>query len=116
MTSMAQAGQDSAINLAESPMENTELNARDRSGSTLTPDEQKETQADINITAAIRQAIVRDASKSVNAENVKIITQNGVVTLRGPVETKDESLKLQKIAEQTPGVKRVDNQLENIAP
>jgi osmotically-inducible protein OsmY len=116
MTLTAQAGQDSAITLAESPMENTELNTRDKTGTTLTPDEQKETQADLDITAAIRQAIVRDESKSVNAQNVKIITQNGVVTLRGPVETKAESLKLQKIAEQTPGVKRVDNQLENIAP
>jgi hyperosmotically inducible protein len=60
--------------------------------------------------------LVKDKSLSVNAQNVKIITRNGKVTLRGPVETEAESMKLQQIAKQTPGVVRVDNQLENIAP
>jgi hyperosmotically inducible periplasmic protein len=101
---------------AESALENTEINVRDKDNATLTPEDQKETEGDITITAAIRQAVIKDESLSVNAQNIKIITRNGVVTLRGPVETETESSKLQKIAEGTGGVVKVDNQLENKAP
>ncbi|MDO8937673.1 MAG: BON domain-containing protein [Methylicorpusculum sp.] len=101
---------------AESALENSEINVRDKDNATLTPEDQKETEGDIAITAAIRQAVIKDESLSVNAQNIKIITRNGVVTLRGPVETEAESTKLQKIAEETSGVVKVDNQLENKAP
>ena len=108
-----QADQNTAIYLAaDSALENTEINVRDKGNTTLTPEDQKETESDIKITADIRQAIIKNKSLSVDAQNVKIITLNGVVTLRGPVETKKESKKLKKIAKHTPGVLKVDNQLE----
>jgi len=117
MTSVVRAEQNTAIYLtADSALENTELNVRDKDKATLTPEDQKETKKDIEITAKIRQAVVRDKSLSVNAQNVKIITRNGVVTLRGPVASEAESTKLQKIAEKMRGVVQVDNQLENKAP
>jgi len=113
MTSPVRAEQDTAIYMAaSSELENTEINARDKDNTTLTPEDQKENESDIKITAEIRQAIIKNKSLSVNAQNVKIITRNGVVTLRGPVETKKESKKLRKIAKHTPGVLKVDNQLE----
>ena len=113
MSGTVQAEQDTSIYLAaDSALENTEINVRDKGNTTLTPEDQKETESDIKITADIRQAIIKDKSLSVNAQNVKIITRNGVVTLRGPVETKKESKKLKKIAKHTPGVLKVDNQLE----
>jgi len=113
MTSPVRAEQDTAIYMAaSSELENTEINARDKDNTTLTPEDQKENESDIKITADIRQAIIKNKSLSVNAQNVKIITRNGVVTLRGPVETKKESKKLRKIAKHTPGVLKVDNQLE----
>ena len=113
MTGAVQAGQNAAIYLAaDSALENTEINARDKDNTTLTPEDQKENESDIKVTADIRQAIIKNKSLSVNAQNVKIITRNGVVTLRGPVETKKESKKLKKIAKHTPGVLKVDNQLE----
>ena len=113
MTGAVQAEQNAAIYLAaDSALENTEINVRDKDNTTLTPEDQKETESDIKITADIRQAIIKDKSLSVNAQNVKIITRNGVVTLRGPVETKKESKKLKKIAKHSPGVLKVDNQLE----
>lgn len=113
-----QAEQDSAIYLAadESPLENTEINARDKDNTTLTPEDQKETKKDIRITAHIRKAVVRDKSLSIDAQNAKIITRSGVVTLRGPVANEAESKKLQKIAKKTRGVVKVDNQLEIKAP
>ena len=108
-----QAEQNDAIYLAaSSALENTEVNVRDKNNTTLTPEDQKETESDIKITADIRQAIIKNKSLSVDAQNVKIITRNGVVTLRGPVESKKESKKIKKIAKHTPGVLKVDNQLE----
>ena len=113
MAGTVQAEQNAAIYLAaDSALENTEINVRDKGNTTLTPEDQKETESDIKITADIRQAIIKNKSLSVNAQNVKIITRNGVVTLRGPVESKKESKKIKKIAKHTPGVLKVDNQLE----
>ena len=112
-----QAEQNDAIYLAaNSALENSEVNVRDKHNTTLTPEDQKETESDIKITADIRKAIIKNKSLSVDAQNVKIITRNGLVTLRGPVETKKESKKLKKIAKHTPGVLKVDNQLEIKAP
>jgi hyperosmotically inducible protein len=117
MTGSVRAEQDAVIYLAaDSALENTERNVRDKDNTTLTPEDQKETESDIKITAAIRQAVVKNKSLSANAQNVKIITRNGVVTLRGPVESKNESKKIKKIAKHTPGVLKVDNQLEIKAP
>ena len=117
MAGTVQAEQNAAIYLAaDSALENTEINVRDKGNTTVTPEDQKETESDIKITADIRQAIIKNKSLSVNAQNVKIITRNGVVTLRGPVESKKESKKIKKIAKHTPGVLKVDNQLEIKAP
>ena len=112
-----QAEQNDAIYIAaSSALENTEINARDKNNTTLTPEDQKETKKDIRITAHIRKAVVRDKSLSIDAQNAKIITRSGVVTLRGPVANETESKKLQKIAKKTRGVVKVDNQLEIKAP
>ena len=112
-----QAGQNAAIYLAaDSALENTEINARDKENTTLTPEDQKETKKDIRITAHIRKAVVRDKSLSIDAQNAKIITRSGVVTLRGPVANEAESKRLHKIAKKTRGVVKVDNQLEIKAP
>jgi hyperosmotically inducible protein len=117
MTGTVRAEQNNAIYLAaDSKLENTEINVRDQDNATLTPEDQKETEADIKITAAIRQAVVKNESLSVNAQNVKIITRNGAVTLRGPVKNEAEKIKLQDIAKQTPGVLEVNNNLEYKAP
>jgi hyperosmotically inducible protein len=101
---------------ANSAVENTERNTRDRENATLTPEDQKESSADVDITAAIRAAVVKDESLSLNAHNAKIITRNGVVTLRGPVESEAEKSKLQLIAQSVKGVQQIDNQLEVKAP
>jgi len=112
-----QAEQNAAIYLAaDSALENTEINVRDKGNTTLTPEDQKETKKDIRITAHIRKTVVRDKSLSTDAQNAKIITRSGVVTLRGPVANEAESKRLEKIAKKTRGVVKVDNQLEIKAP
>jgi osmotically-inducible protein OsmY len=65
--------------------DNSGRNQRDRSMETKTSGDQSESSADINITAAIRRAVMHEDSLSMMAKNVKIITADGVVTLRGPV-------------------------------
>jgi hyperosmotically inducible protein len=99
-----------------SPAENTERNVRDRGDKTLTPEDQHQDESDLQVTTNIRRAITDDESMSINARNAKIITRNGVVTLRGPVNSAEEKTKLQSIAQRTPGVSQVDNQLEIKSP
>lgn len=92
--------------------DNTGRNARDRSGQTLTPGNQPENEADRTTTQKVRQALMEDDSLSTNAKNVKIMTINGVVTLRGPVNNEREKNEIAKKAKAVNGVKNVDNQLE----
>lgn len=90
---------------------NTEVNVRDRASTAKTPLDQNENKADIKITAAIRKRVV-DAKLSIDARNVKIITQDGKVTLRGPVKTEEEKQRIEEIAVAVAGADRVDSQLE----
>jgi hyperosmotically inducible protein len=92
--------------------QNTAINQRDRSGDTKTSGDQSNTAEDTKITAAIRRAIVADNSLTMTATNIKIITANGTVTLRGPVKTAAEKSKVAQIAKQQAGSMKVDNQLE----
>jgi hyperosmotically inducible protein len=91
--------------------DNTRVNERDRSDAVKTPIDQNENQKDIDVTANIRKRVV-DTKLSLNAQNVKIITQNGKVTLRGPVKSDDEKKQIEQIASDVAGVGNVDSQLE----
>jgi hyperosmotically inducible periplasmic protein len=96
---------------AESAPDNTGRNVRDR-GKTLTPTDQSESASDRTLTQKIRQAVMADKSLSMTAHNVKIITVDGVVTLRGPVKTEAERTKIAAKAEQAAGAGKVHNDLE----
>jgi osmotically-inducible protein OsmY len=92
--------------------DNSGRNVRDRDDQTKTPADQSENEADRTITQNIRQALTADDSLSTNAKNVKIITNDGTVTLRGPVKSEKEKSDIEAKAKQVAGVKRVDNQIE----
>lgn len=92
--------------------DNTERNVEDRDEDTLTPMDQGGSKADRDITQTIRKAVVARDDLSTNAKNVKIITRDGVVTLRGPVKNADEKKIVAKIAAKAAGAKSVDDQLE----
>jgi osmotically-inducible protein OsmY len=96
----------------ESAANNTAQNERDREGNTLTPMDQGESEADRAITQAIRQAIVANDSLSLDAKNVKVITVNGMVTLRGPVRSVAEKQAIEAAARALAGSDKVDDQLE----
>ena len=92
--------------------DNSAQNERDRNDATKTSGDQSENEADRTISQNIRQAVVADDSVSTNGKNVKIITVDGTVTLRGPVKSEKEKTNIGAKAQQIAGVKRVDNQLE----
>lgn len=70
--------------------DNTKVNKRDRNAAEPTADQQKMNKGDRDLTAQIRKSIMADKSLSTYAHNIKVISQNGVVTLKGPVHSEDE--------------------------
>jgi hyperosmotically inducible protein len=94
------------------PPDNTEVNERDRNAAAPTPLDQRENETDLKITQQIRQAVMADKSLSFTAKNVKIITQGGKVTLRGPVNSEQERSAIEAAARKVAGATQVDNQLE----
>jgi hyperosmotically inducible protein len=92
--------------------DNTARNERDRNSATQVPTDQAENEADREISANVRKAVVGDDSLSINAQNVKIVTSNGDVTLRGPVKTAREKESIEAKAKQVTGVHSVTNLLE----
>jgi osmotically-inducible protein OsmY len=93
--------------------DNTARNKRDRDDATLTPGDQGTSPADRELTQKIRKALVIDSSGySATAKNIKIITVDGKVTLRGPVKTDAEKAGIVTIAKSLAGDGNVDDQLE----
>ena len=92
--------------------DNNGRNERDRNDATKTAGDQSESEADRTISQNIRKAVTSDDSVSTNGKNVKIITVDGVVTLRGPVKSEAEKTNIAAKAQQIAGVKNVENQLE----
>ena|GEM_PF-1702874 len=97
---------------AATPPNNTAVNERDQSDAAKTPIDQGNNQRDIKLTADIRQQIVNRSGMSINARNIKIISVDGKVTLRGPVENQAEKDLIEQMAKDTAGAANVDNQLE----
>jgi hyperosmotically inducible protein len=91
--------------------DNTGKNVRDRDDQSETATDQSNDPADVKITAEIRKMVVGDDSLSMMAKNVKIITVNGAVTFRGPVETEKEKAAIESHAKHV-GAKKITNELE----
>ena len=92
--------------------DNTATNERDRSGETKTSGDQSNSSADLKITQDIRQALMKDSELSTTAKNIKIITDNGQVTLRGPVKNAQEKAKIDQLARLAAGGAKIDDQLD----
>ena len=92
--------------------DNTAMNERDRSGETQTSGDQSNSSADLKITQAIRQALMKDGELSATAKNIKVITNNGHVTLRGPVKTAQEKAKIDHLARSAAGGAKIHDQID----
>jgi hyperosmotically inducible periplasmic protein len=93
------------------PADNTKVNKRDRSKSEPTADQQTNAKSDTEITQQIRKSVVNDKALSTYAHNVKIITQAGMVTLKGPVRSDDEKRSIESKAAEVVGQDKVTSEL-----
>jgi hyperosmotically inducible protein len=94
-----------------SATDNTKMNQPDRSANSLNADKQSNNESDRNLTQQVRQAIIADKSLSTYAHNVKVITQNGQVTLKGPVRSEDEKRSVEAKATTIAGESKVTSEL-----
>jgi hyperosmotically inducible protein len=95
--------------------DNTKTNQRDRLPGAVTADQQKMNRPDRETARLIRKSVYQDKSLSTYAHNVKIIVQNGTVTLKGPVRSDDEKNSVFNKAAAVAGDGKVINQLA-VAP
>lgn len=101
---------------AQNAPDNTKNNRGDANKGATTADQQKMNTADHNITKEIRSSIIKDKSLSTYAHNIKIITQDGKVTLKAPVRSGEEKAGIESKAVAIAGANNVTNQLEVVPP
>jgi hypothetical protein len=92
--------------------DNTKMNQRDRNANEPTADQQKSNTSDRDLTKQIRQAIVNDKSISTYGHNVKVITQNGMVTLKGPVRSEEEKKAIEAKAAEVAGADKITDEMD----
>jgi hyperosmotically inducible protein len=95
--------------------DNSKTNKRDRDKNSPTADRQKMNATDRDLAKRVRAALVDDKSLSTYAHNVKIMAQDGKVTLKGPVRSEEEKSAIEAKATEIAGAGNVINQLE-VAP
>lgn len=91
--------------------DNTKVNKRDRKTGAVTADQQKENEGDRELTAKIRKSLMDNKELSTYAHNVKIVSRNGVVTLKGPVRSEDEKKAVEAKATEIAGAGKVKNMI-----
>lgn len=91
--------------------DNTRVNQRDRSAAQPTADQAKNNKSDREIMKDIRKSVLDDKDLSTYAHNVKIISQNGKVTLKGVVRSDEERKAIKTRAEQVAGAGNVTDNL-----
>ncbi|MGA8618561.1 MAG: BON domain-containing protein [Candidatus Sulfotelmatobacter sp.] len=111
LSGWALAGAQDTQSNAPQP-DNTKINQRDRNSSEPTADQQKMNTSDREITKQIRQSIEKDKTISTYGHNVKIITQNGMVTLKGPVRSDEEKKAIEAKATEVAGPDKVTNEMD----
>ena len=98
-------------NNPQSPPNNTCINKRDRNQTQPTADQQKENMSDRDLARAIRHSLVEDKALSSKPHNVKVIAQNGTVTLKGPA-SEQEKQAVEERAAQIAGPDKVTSELQ----
>jgi hyperosmotically inducible periplasmic protein len=110
---MVWAQQDQPATGSQTPADNTKTNQRDRNQNEPTADQQKENGSDRTLAQQVRRALVKDKSLSTYAHNIKVIAQDGVVTLKGPVHSDQEKQAIEaKAAEVAGGADKVKSEID----
>lgn len=107
------AQQEQPANGGQAPADNTKINQRDRNSNEPTADQQKENSSDRALAQQVRRALVKDKSLSTYAHNIKVIAQDGVVTLKGPVHSDQEKQAIEaKAAEAAGGADKIKSEID----
>jgi hyperosmotically inducible protein len=101
--------------IAQTQADNTKINTRDRAKGAVTAAQQKDNVTDRDLTQKIRRALMHDKTLSSYAHNVKVISQGGQVTLKGPVRSDEERQNVEAKAVEVAGTGHVTNQM-SVAP
>ena len=99
------------LNAQQTPPDNTKANQRDRSKAEPTADQGKNNTTDRDLMKKIRKSLMDDKSLSTYAHNVKVIAQDGKVTLKGPVRSEDEKRAVEQKASEVAGAGNVTDEL-----
>lgn len=100
-----------AVLSAQTAPDNTKVNKEDRSTAAPTADQAKNNLSDREVMAHIRRDVVKDKSLSTYAHNIKIISNQHKVTLRGPVKSDQEKQTIEQYAKKYAGDDNVTNEL-----
>jgi hyperosmotically inducible periplasmic protein len=95
--------------------DNTKVNKQDKAPGAVTADQQKDNRSDRQLTQQIRKAVTADKSLSTYAHNVKIISDGGMVTLKGPVRSEEEKQAIEAKAVEVAGQGKVTNEIHIVA-
>jgi len=108
-----QPASNSTTDTGATAPDNTKVNKRDRNKTEPTADQQKENKSDRELARNIRQSLVKDKSLSSYAHNIKVVAQDGKVTLKGPVRSAEEKQAIEaKAAEAAGGADKVNSEIE----
>lgn len=91
--------------------DNTKVNQRDQKAEEPTADQQKENSSDRELTKEIRKTLVGDKSLSTYAHNIKVVAENGKVTLKGPVRSQEEKATVLSKAAQVAGRDNINDEI-----
>jgi hyperosmotically inducible periplasmic protein len=101
-----------AATASNAEADNTKQNSSEQNKNTENAEKQSNSKDDLALTQKVRQAVMKDGSLSMDAKNVKIIAQDGKITLKGPVDSQQEKDTIGTEAGEIAGKDKVDNQLE----
>jgi len=108
-----QPASNSSTDTGATAPDNTNVNKRDRNKSEPTADQQKENKSDRELARNVRQSLVKDKGLSSYAHNIKVVAQDGKVTLKGPVRSAEEKQAIEaKAAEVAGGADKVNSEIE----
>ena len=105
------AAQEPTVNAQQPAPDNIRPNRRDRRAMGPTAADQRNNRSDLATTKKIRQLVMKDKSLSASAHHVEIATQDGTVTLKGPVRSDAEKLSIEAKAADIVGKERVVSEL-----
>jgi osmotically-inducible protein OsmY len=99
------------LNAQQPAPDNTKVNKSEQAKSAKTADNAKNNAADRELMQKIRKSIMDNKSLSSYAHNVKVIAQDGMVTLKGPVRSEEEKTTIEQKATEIAGAGKVTNQI-----